>query len=358
MVSTRHTLLLLVVAVVALALTSGCFMMEANIEINVDGSADVEMRMAVSQGLMEMGEEGEDPFADVEKELPEGWKSSPLEEEGWKGIIVTGRAPAGGELLPDTEGGESDIKLRVTRRLFSTDYEVEGSFAMDETPLGKESEAKARQAEGRIVFVQQEGEEEATEDEGFDPEALMGLLGAMGRQPRIGFSLKAPGVIVETNGEINDEGAAVWRLDLASLMAEEEAVPAFRVYLKSRLLNQQSIGRLADELAAERDMAEMAALIADCVSRGLLPNPPRDNPLKASLDAEAYDHALSIIVALEDALGEATAARVVRGLKLNADSVTAKQLRETWELILSAEEEELVEVAAGAILKHVRMLAK
>ncbi len=355
MASTKLSVTLLALVAVSLMLTSGCFMLEGNIKLNVDGSANVEMRVAISEALAQMGDdEGDDPFAQMKENLPEGdWTVEDITEDGWRGVALKGVAPPGGKLFPETEAGAEapEFNVDIQPRLFSTDYTVQGTFSMQEPEAEEAVDPDAEAQTGQIIFCQAEEEEEE-----MDPEALMGLFGAMGQQMRVSFSVTAPGTILETSGEQTGSGTAEWGLDMASLM-QSEAPQEIRVYLRSRLLNQQSIGRLADKLAAERDLPEMSALIAEYVARGLLPNPPKKSPLKAGLDAAAYDHALGVLVILEDVLGEATAARVVRGLKLNADNVTAKELREMHELVMGMEEDELVEVGAGAVLKHLKMLS-
>lgn len=352
MASTRLTLPLLAALGLSLALISGCFMFEGNVTVRVDGSADVEMRVALTEALSEFGEGG--AFEEFEGELPDDWEVAPIEEDGWKGVAVMGRVEPGASLFPQGEDEDQEpMGVTVVRRLFCTDYIIEGSPGMSPMPTPPGPQAAAPKSD--IVFIQQE------EVEGdFDPEALMGLLGGVAQAPRVSFAIKAPGSIIETTGIVNDEGAAVWEIDLSDLeaMTDEASIPQMNIVLRTRLLNHQSIGRLADKLAAERDMPDMAALIADYVTRGLLPNPPKENPLKAGLDAEAFANAIGIIVTFEDVLGEAMTERVVRGLKLNAQNMTAKQLRETWELVADMDEEELIEVAADSVVRHVNMLAQ
>lgn len=352
-----HTKTSLLVALIStLCLAPGCFMMEANINVNVDGSADVELQLGIPVAIMEMQEaEGEDPFAEIVEELPEGWTVKPLDTGDWRGVAISGRAPAGEGLLPSPDETPSDIKLSIIPRLFSTDYVVDGVFSIEESEPPEPQAEAAAPGEPRIVFaqlpeldLQEEGEDE------FDADALAGLLGAMAMQPRISFSIKAPGHVVETTGTVNERGAAVWSLDVPGLMSED-APPEVRVLLRTRLLNYANIGRLADRLAAEADMPDMAAVIADCVTRGLLPNPPRDDPARATFDAEAYANALTIVDALADVLGPDTMARVMTGLRLNADDVTARELREMRELMDATEPAELVEVVAQALVNHMRM---
>lgn len=358
MARTKLTLLFSPVALVSLlVLAPGCFMMEANITVNVDGSSDVELKVGAAAAIMDMQDEGEDPFAQIAEDLPEGWTVNPLESEEWRGVVISGRAPAGEALLPSPEKAPSDIKLSVVRRLFSTDYVVDGVFSVQGAPDQAPDAEAAAPGEPRIVFTQLPdlGVQEQEEGEGeFDAEAFAELLGAMAVQPRISFSIKAPGTVVETTGAVNERGAAVWSFNVPGLMTEGPP-PEFRVLLRTRLLNYANIGRLADRLAAEADMPDMAPMIADCVTRGLLPNPPRDDPARATFDVEAYVAALRIVTTLDRLLGPPTTARVIAGLKLNADDVTAKQLRQTWEMLDKTEPEELIEVVAQAVLKHMRM---
>ena len=366
MVSTKSTLLTSIAVACSLALVPGCFFVEGNVKVNVDGSAEVEMSVAVSQALAELSEGDADPFGEFQEGMPENWTAEPLEEEGRKGVVVRGTAPAGGQLIPQGEGEESNVNVRIVKRLLSTEYVVEGTVSMGDVSKDEAEEAAA--STGTIVFTQAREEEENEETEGWDdelgdagemfnPEALMGLFAGGAQQPQVSFSVKAPGTLVETTGTPTDDGAAKWVLDITSMMGREEP-PTLEVLLRTRLLNHQNIGRLADRLAAERDMPDMAALIGDYVMRGLLPNPPKEAPLKAGLDAEAFENAIKTIVAFESVIGEVPTARVVNGLKLNADDITARRLRETWELVADMDEEELVEVVGEAVVKHVKMLSR
>jgi len=307
----------------------------------------------VSEALAQMGGEEGDPFGEMQDALPGSeWQTQPLEEEGWKGVRLEGRVARGVSLFPAAEGEQPQAHVSMRQRLLSTDYTVEGELQMPSGEKVDEDET-ARTPQGHIVLTQQTPEEETP----FDDEALAGLLGAMGQQPSVGFKIRCPGTIVSTNGTIVDDGAAEWRFDMGEMMGQPEELPALGIHVHSRLLNHQNIGRLADKLAEERDLPDMSALIAEYVTRGLLPNPPKADPLKAGLDAEAYDNAIGIIVIFEDAVGGPMAGRIVRGLRLNADNITAKRLREMYELVSELEGDELVEVGAQAVLKHVKMLS-
>jgi len=380
MARTRIVLCALFLLGLALMLTSGCFKVEGNVKVGVNGTSDVELTVAMSEALAQMAQDDEgteegaeegtdegteedagpaDPLAELKENVPEGWQATDVTEEGWVGVTLTGRVEPGQPLFPEGEGDEpgsgSDVHVRVVQRQFSTDYYVEGTLA---PPGGDETLTTRREPQGGVVFTQ--FEEEGSEEEGDDEagvEAFGNLLGALGDEPTITFTISAPGTIVETSGVEVDDGTALWAMGMDDF-GEQEAEEAFDISLHTRLLNYQSIGRLVDKLAAERDLPDVAVLVADYVSRDLLPNPPKDDPLRAGIDAEAYEAAIGTIIALEDALGETTAARVINGLKLNADGVSARELNETWALIGEMEAEELTEVAAEAIVKHVRMRRK
>ncbi|MDI9585545.1 MAG: hypothetical protein QM473_15080 [Acidobacteriota bacterium] len=358
MAGTSRVIFALIAVAALTSVMTGCFRVRADVQLKVDGSAQTVLEVGISEALASLGQgtEDENPLEEMKKNLPEGdWRVEELQEEGWRGLILKGTSPAGTAFLPAPEDAGANIDVKVVQRLFSTEYTVQGEIPLGQTsPMGATSEASL-QSGGWIA--QAEGvpaDDESAGEGGFDPDALMGLMGAMGQQPSFSLTIRAPGRIVETNGRPIGTGGAEWSLDMISMMSGQPQ-EAISVYLRTQLPNQQSIGRLADRLATERDMPDMAALIAEYVSRGLLPNPPKTDPLRAGLDAAAYDSAISTIVALENVLGSAVAERIVRGLKLSADDVTAQHLTGTWEALADIQEDEIVEVAGQAVLRHIKM---
>ncbi|NSW55395.1 MAG: hypothetical protein HPY44_05240 [Armatimonadetes bacterium] len=358
MVGTSRVILTLIAVAALASLMTGCFRVRADVQLKVDGSAQTVLEIGISDALASLGEgpEGENPLEEMRKNLPAGdWQVEELQEEGWRGLILRGTSPAGAAFLPVPEDAGADIDVKVVQRLFSTEYTIQGEIPLEPTsPMGAPSEAWLHSGE-RIAQADGVPADDANGgEEGFDSDALMGLMGAMGQQPSFSLTIRAPGRIVETNGRPTGAGSVEWAIDMASMMSKGPQ-QGISVYLRTQLLNQQSIGRLADKLAAERNMPDMAALIAEYVSRGLLPNPPKEDPLKAGLDTAAYDSAISTLAALENVLGGAVAERVVRGLKLNADDVTARHLTGTWQALADIEEDEIVEVAGQAVLRHIKM---
>ena len=359
MAGTSRVVLTLAVLAALTSLTTGCFRVRADVQIKVDGSTMSTLEVAVSEALASLGQEGDDPLKEMRENLPEGdWRVEDIEEEGWRGVRLKGTAPAGSAFLPAADGAAPDVSIKVVQRLFSTEYTVQGEIPLGGPALAEETDEAHRPSDTRVAQLEAEGAaSESIGGEQFDPQELMGLMGAMSMQPSLSLAVRAPGNIVETNGQRTVSGGAEWVVDMNS-MVSEQSTASISIYLRSQLPNQQSIGRLADRLAAERGMPDMAALIADYVARGLLPNPPRQDPLKAGIDVEAYESAISSIVALENVLGGAVAQRVVQGLRLNADDVTALQLKSTWDLLSGIEQEELVEVSGQAALRHIKMLGR
>lgn len=356
MARTRLTVCVLASFAVAMLFVSGCFKVEGSVKVGVDGSSAVRMSVGIMEALAAMGgdEEGQDPLAEMREDLPEGWEAEDLVEDGWVGVTISSLIAPGEPLFPQEAAEAGGMTVRLVQRQFSTDYYVEGTLT---PPEGADTTTVRDTAPGGIVFTQDDGGDE-DEDEGMTDEDFGALMGAFGPQPSISFSVSAPGTIVSTSGEQVGPSTAVWTVEMEQMGEEGEDGAVVAVHLHSRLLNYQSIGRLADRLAAERELPDMFALVVDYIARDLLPNPPKEAPLKAGIDAEAYEAALSTIIAFEEVLGEDTAARVINGLKLNADGVSARDLTEMWSLVGQMESEELIEVAAQAIVKHVRMRGK
>jgi hypothetical protein len=370
MAHTRMTVALVLAAAASLVLTPGCFFMESNIKVAVDGSADVDFQVGISEALMQGEGDAGDMLGDIRGSLTEpGWEVKALEREGYKGVALTGHVPPGGKMLPGPESKPGDMAITVERRLFSTDYRIDGKLTLS-PPEDKPAPApEASAGQGRIVFAALDGSEGgpgglprfpgmeggdgAAGGEGelpFDPKMLSQMLmGGGGEGPHATLTIRAPGTVLETDGDELDGGGVQWALDIKMMQAS--AAPEVKVHLVTRLVNHQVVGRLADRLALELDQPDMAALIADYVSRGLLPNPPRTDALSATFDVAAYGAALNAIATLEDTLGPQVAEAVVRSLGFNADNVTAQRLHELHDAVVGAETEGLVDMAAGAVVR-------
>lgn len=356
------TLLLLVTAGLMLLITPGCLMLDGKFTVNVDGSTDVQMTVAIARSLMEQAKEEGDPVEELRKGAPEGWTVQAYDTEQWHGAQLVRRARPGETLLPPAENrpsGTDDLRVSVVQRLLCTDYRVEGKVDLTEVAPGREPAGQAS-ASPRLVFVQEQAPNNAEPDGSAktpDLGDMAGLLGALSQKPQLTFRVKSPGSVLTTTGTVGDDGMAVWDVPLKNdgmVPVPEEVV----IRHTTRLVNQQNVGRLADQLAAEKDMGDMASLISDCVVRDLLPNPPKADPLKATLDVQAYHDALLIVSTLQDAFGNRVAEQVVRGLRLNADNVTAKRLAEVWNAVSSADQEELVAIVADGLITLLRSRQK
>lgn len=353
-------LLSLALAGGVLVLTPGCLLFDGQFAVNVDGSTDVQVTVAMGRALMEQAQqEAGDPVDDLAKEPPEGWIVQPYDTDEWHGARLQRHAMPGEDLIPPAGGKRStmdDVKVSMTQRLLCTDYQVAGKISFSDLGPGDEQAS----ATPRVVFVQDAQANEGpagAEDQMPDLGAMGGLLGALAQRPQLTLRIKAPGSVLSTTGNAGENGVTVWDVPIRSdgmLQAPEDLV----IRHVTRLVNQQNVGRLADRLAAEKDVPDMASVIADYVARDLLPNPPKADPLKASLDAQAYHDALSIIAMLEDAVGPQVAQRVVVGLKLNADSVTAKQLADLWAVMSQADQDELVGIVADGLIMYLRSLRR
>jgi hypothetical protein len=366
MAHTRVTVALVLIAGVALVALPGCFFVESNIRVAVDGSSDVSVRLGVAEALMQGEDGGGDMLKDIEEGMDApGWTVKPLEQEGYKGVVLSGRVPLGGTMMPGPESQPGDLGVTLERRLFSTDYRVDGTLKLS-PPEEPTPPADASASSGRIVLTgsgtsigvlpQFPGMEElagsasAAAGEGempFDPQMLTQMLMGGGEGPHANLTIRAPGSVLETDGDELDDGSVQWALDMSAL--QSAGAPEVRVHLVTRLVNQQIVGKLADRLATELDQPDMAALIADYVRRGLLPNPPRQDALSATFDVQAYGAAISTIATLEDALGPQVGAAVVRSLGLNADNITARRLREIHDAVIGADSDGLVDMAARAV---------
>ncbi|MEN6344316.1 MAG: hypothetical protein ABFE16_03375, partial [Armatimonadia bacterium] len=284
----------------------------------------------------------------------EGWQVKALDREGYEGAVLTRTAPVGAELLAfGDQKGKTHLTVQVVKRLFTTEYFVSGALDLASGASAEEPGDQRDQASARVVFAQNaEGHGAAPEGlEKLRPEALMGMLGDQGPYAR--FTLQMPGTIVDTNGEPDDSGGVTWKLDLFGA-GSEAGEGAIEITAHSRVFNHQSIGRLADRLGEEANLNDMPALIEHYLERDLLPNPPKTDPLSASLDIPAYAALLQSVATLEEALGQQVTDSVIHRMDLNSDKATSKQLVDLWELLQTVEPEELTEVAAEALAKHLK----
>lgn len=341
----------------AVMLTPGCFFIETNINVAVDGSADVDVQVGVASAVAQGQELGPEMLQDIQKSLTApGWEARALEREGYEGVTVRGHVAPGGSLMPGEMGDGSSLKLTVVPRLFSTDYQVEGQVTMS-PPSADTLPTETAGRPGDIVLADYrpvqdtfDGPPGMGEDLPFNPEALGQMLMGGLEPPHATVTVRAPGTVLDTDGE-TIEGGASW--SLSDNLLQSMAEPQLSLRLVTRLLNQQVIGKLADRLAIERGQTDMASLIADYVQRDLLPNPPRQNASAATFDVEAYSLAIGAVVALEDALGEKVGAAVVKALGLNAEDITAQRIRTLSGRIGGLEQDQLVELAASAVVGKV-----
>jgi len=352
--TTRLSAAVLLLVGLSLVFTSGCVFFEGTVKVNHDGSSTTELQMGVAKSLAEEGQGGT-TLEEMAKEAgKEGWQVKPLDREGYEGAVLTRTAPVGTELLTfGDQKGKTHLAVQVVKRLFTTEYLVKGTLDLASDVSAEEPGDQRQQASAQVVFAQNaEGQGPAPGGlEKLGPEALLGMLGDEGPYAR--FRIQMPGTIVDTNGEPDDSGGVTWELDLFSA-GSQMGEGAIEITAHSRVLHHQSIGRLADRLGEEADLKDMPALIEHYLERDLLPNPPRTDPLSASLDVPAYAALLQSVATLEEALGQQVTDSVIHRMGLNLDKATSKQLVDLWELLQTVEPEELTEVAAEALAKHLK----
>lgn len=298
MVSTNAwRIIALAAALLSLALNAGCIFVDAQFELAPDGTRHGRIEAGVMQGV---GEENGSFTVQMQESLAPGkWRELPEETRGqWLVKTLVGEAGPGESLF--TPDAEPQPQFASASHLLSTEF----TFTMDLPEMGElgpgveANGPEADQAEGGVQI------------EGMD-EALAGMMTLMMSSGEAGlrFSVRLPGEIVATNGEILAVDRAGWSIPLSGPTELPELTAT------SRLLNWPNIGRLGGQLTAVGRPELVLALIA-AVRRGVVPDPVTEDPLAAPLDVQTYMQALEIMNTLDAAVGPEISTDVMRTMGL------------------------------------------
>jgi len=317
-------LLLLVLLSAGAGALNGCVSLDGNYSIAPDGSADVTVELGVLKTLMELGQ-GEDPLAQVGEGLAEGkWQQEEFDRDQWHVFALKGHAGPGESLF--TQQAEMAPQIGIRTHQFSTRYEFEAPTLTGPMPIQAGGEAEPAPAQ-----APQQDEEAATPELPTDVLENLASLMLGGSDFGMRFSVSLPGRITETSGELVAPNRAAWSFDLQSI-----AQPPGKLYAQSRLLNWESVARMATALG-ELGRYELAPRFVDGIERGVLPDPWTEAPLAQELRPELYVKLLEIMAALDSALGEQVTDGVMRNLGLHEAAVDAGRLARIHERVTSEE---------------------
>ncbi|MEA3401192.1 MAG: hypothetical protein U9R79_08125 [Armatimonadota bacterium] len=318
-------------ALTALALLGGCMFIDGQFAMAPDGSVDARLEAGV---LKSMAERGEGDFTtDLGSELAEGkWQEEEYDRGQWHVKAMVGHAGPGESLF--TEDAEVAPEFSSTTHLLTTRYEFAMQFPEEKLEAAFSSgppaagEAEGEQAEGETEEEDEQAEDEMQMEINEQMQEAFGQMMTMmmsSGDAGLRFSVQLPGEVVESTGELVGPGRVAWRMDLTA-----EEPPFTRLHAVSALPNWPNVGRLGGELV-EAGRWELVPVLIAAVRRGVVPDPAVDQPMEAEMDAQLYATILEIMVALDQAVGEANADAIMVALGLDKADVDPAFVQEVAE---------------------------
>lgn len=176
---------LILIAIIGLTLAACQMKMEQATIVNEDGSGTITAFMGFDEEMMSLvGQDGTDPFEDLESDIPEGFTAERVTEGKFQGVRISGDFTSledfkdkAASLTQDGEGLEGDYSITREGDVFSFKADMQG---FDMSDLG-----------------------DASQFEGVDLAALFD----------ISVSVKLPGEVKTHNAdEVRSDGTLVWKL--------------------------------------------------------------------------------------------------------------------------------------------------
>lgn len=307
-----RTVLGLAAMVLAMAVT-GCMTVNMDITVRPDLAMDVGMRITAP---LEMADQMEN-FG----ELP-GMDEVTVEQD------ATTRSVSGRKLLGPGEDfsvgedpGPTIIRQRSERRL-STHY----VFAM-ELPADQQPDQPAAPEPGADVQDQQQ-----------DREQLQAMVSGLMSTFRINVTVRLPGQIVSTGGEVVEADTVVFHLTMQDISGEEPP----NLTVVSRLPNYSRLGSMTDQLITSGSDCATAGRLPLYLEAGLLPDPPADADGQYKLDTADYGRLAESIAVLEQHLPADMVTAIIRDLELNQETVGAEDIEKTYNAALSGDLRDLI----------------
>lgn len=166
-----------------LAVLSACQMrVEFRTEVNPDGSGRFAVALGVDEELRELSQDsGEDPLADFDEEVPEGWETEPWTEGEFEGVVATRRFDSPEALaiaLAELENSEQQFFQEFSLTRIGNEFRF--SAQADPAPL---------------------------EDSGTSPAVLESFID-------LRVVVELPGRLVEHNADEAEDGRLVWQLSV------------------------------------------------------------------------------------------------------------------------------------------------
>ena len=300
--------LLLIFALAALTCAGGCIFVDAQFSMAPDGATSARMEAGVLKSIAEQGEG--DFTTDINETLvQDNWTElEPFERGPWQVQAWEGHAAPGERLF--VEGDAPAPQFGTEEHALSTLYTF--NMPLPEGPVMTEPQA----TEPQPAPAPEEGQEQGAEGQGMEQMGaamgeMMGMMMTTG-DAGLRFSAELPGELVATNGDVVSPTRTAWKIDLT---AEEPPVDA--LVARSRLPKWDVVGSLGAQMTQMGRWDLVPAMIAG-VRRGVLPDPAGAQSAE-ELNTLMYVQATEIMMALDDAVGEAISTQVMRTLGVAGD---------------------------------------
>jgi hypothetical protein len=318
MTAKTGTTVVLIAALVALTFAGGCMFVDAQFSMTPQGATNARMEAGVLKSIAEQGEG--DFESDIDETLAEGkWEELEAFERGkWQVQAWEGHAGPGESLFAEEADGPRP-QFSTQQRTLSTVYAFE--MPLPEGPMMQTGPTEGQMApppppdDGAGDEGQPEGEMEVEgmEQMGAAMGEMMAMMMSTG-DAGLRFSVELPGTMAMTNGELVSTSTAAWQVDLTAQEAPWDSLNA-----TSRLVNWPVVGRLGGQMVEMGRWDLVPAMVAGA-RRGVLPDPPSEDPSAAELNTVMYVQATEIMVALDQAVGEQIAAEVMATLGISGDA--------------------------------------
>jgi hypothetical protein len=302
--------LLSMAVVVLIVVCTGCMTVDMGITVSPDMSAEVGVKITAP---IEMAEQIEDfgTLPDMDDVAVEDTETT--------------RTVSGKKLLGPDEAfdagedgaGPSIIRQQVRHRL-STHY----IFAMElptDNPLAPE--------------------EDADDEQELDPGQLAAMMSGLMATFKIDVTVRLPGQIVSTTGEIVGTDTAVFHLTMQDLSNADSP----KLTAVSKMPDFTALGQLTDEVVASGTLWTIARDdLPLYLEAGLLPDPPQNADGQYALAAADYGRLAQLIAALRAALPDDMVKAVVEQLGLNRDTTSSDEIARAADAVSGIDLDELV----------------
>jgi hypothetical protein len=311
--------LLSMAVVVLIVVCTGCMTVDMGITVRPDMSAEVGVKITAP---IEMAEQIED-FG----ELPD------MDDVAVEDTETT-RTVSGRKLLgPDEafDAGEDGAGLSIIRQQVRHRLSTHYIFAMElpaDNPLAPEGDADDEQE--------------------LDPGQWAAMMSGLMATFKIDVTVRLPGQIVSTTGEIVATDTVVFHRTMQDLSNGDSP----KLTVVSKMPDFTALGQLTDEVVASGTPWTIARDLPLYLEAGLLPDPPQNADGQYALAAADYGRLAQLISALRAALPDDVVRAVVEQLGLNRDTTSSDEIARAADAVSDIDLDELVLQAVLSSLRQ------